>query len=339
MAFTRWTDIEGFHNVRKAINKYDHLDPGRPITYRGKIKLHGTNAGIVVKHNGDVFAQSRSGVLGTGNDNAGFAAWVENTQEIWSTIRVTPQITIFGEWCGPGVQKGVAITQVENKQFAIFSIQYGEYDEDGNADMLVEPSRIMDFFESRNIDLPDNVHILPWEDEVTVNFTDMESLERAVDHMNSKVEAVEALDPWVKEHFDVDGTGEGLVYYPISFQKDGYINRTYLSTYMFKAKGEKHKVQKDKKAVILDPEVVANVNEFADKFVTEPRLEQGATEVNRGVLDFEAKLIGPFLGWFNKDVQKESSDELTAAGLVWKDVAKEVSRRAREWYLVKLQEI
>ena len=339
MSFTRWTDIEGFHNVRKAVNKYDHLNPGHAISYRGKIKLHGTNAGIIVKYNGDVFAQARNNIIGTGNDNCGFAAWVENTKNIWQDIQVIPQITIFGEWCGPGVQKGVAITQVEEKQFAIFSIQIDEYDEDGNADMIIEPSRLKDFFESRKIDLPDNVHILPWEDEVTLNFDDTASLENAVDHMNNTIERVEAVDPWVKEMFGVEGMGEGIVYYPITFQKDGYINRRHLSAYTFKAKGEKHKGQKDKKAVILDPEVVASVNEFADKFVTEPRLEQGATEINRGVLDFDTKLIGPFLKWFNQDVQKESKDELIVAELVWKDVTKEVSKRAREWYLAKIKEI
>lgn len=341
MSFTRWTDIEGFHNVRKAVNKYD-LHEGT-ITYRGKIKLHGTNAGVVVKPNGDVFAQSRSGIIGTGNDNAGFAAWVESTTDYWKGLlgpNLDEKFTIFGEWCGPGVQKGVAITQVDGKQFAVFSIQFGDYDEDGNAKMIINPEVIRNIIHRPA--RPDNVHVLPWYgDEIKVDYADTAGLEAVVDALNKIVDEVETVDPWVKEVFGVKGTGEGLVYYPVSFstEHDTEINRRYLSTFMFKAKGAKHKVQKDRTAVILDPEVVANVNEFADKFVTEPRLEQGATEVNRGVLDFEAKLIGPFLGWFNKDVQKESNDELAAAGLEWKDVAKEVSKRAREWYLAKIAEI
>ncbi|MCH7880863.1 MAG: hypothetical protein IIB69_04640, partial [Proteobacteria bacterium] len=69
------------------------------LDFFGKIKLHGTNAGIVIKNSGDVFAQSRSSIIGTGNDNAGFAAWVESTTDVWTDIQVIPQITIFGEWC------------------------------------------------------------------------------------------------------------------------------------------------------------------------------------------------------------------------------------------------
>lgn len=343
MSFTRWTDIEGFHNVRKAVNKYE-LYSGS-ITYRGKIKLHGTNAGIVVKGNmngkGDVFAQSRSGIIGTGNDNAGYAAWVESTKDVWLGITQRLQITIFGEWCGPGVQKGVAITQVSGKQFAIFAIQIGITEEDGSNYIIADPTEIEKFFFVEDVTLPENVHILPWYGEdIIVDYADTPMLEAAVDAMNKVIEDVEAVDPWVKEVFGVEGMGEGVVYYPVSFQdKFGYISRWHMSTFMFKAKGEKHKVQKDKKAVILDPEVVASTNEFADKFVTEQRLEQWATSVNRGVLDFDSKLIGAFLKEFNQDVKKESGDELTVAELEWKDVAKEVAKRAREWYLAKLQEL
>jgi hypothetical protein len=338
MTFVRWTDIEGFHNVRKAVTNYDLHDG--TIAYRGKIKLHGTNAGITVKNNGDVVAQSRSNILGTGSDNAGFAAWVESTKDAWKQAHFLAQVTIFGEWCGPGIMKGVAVTQIDEKQFAIFSIQYGEYDEEGNADMIVDPDLIKKFFDDRNVVLPVNVHILPWYgEEILVDYADTAMLETVVETLNVAVNEVEACDPWVKAVFSVEGIGEGIVFYPISFQKDGTINRRYLSSFMFKAKGSKHKVQKDRAAVILDPEVVADVNEFADKFVTEARLEQGAAEINRGVLDFEAKLIGAFIGWMSKDVQKESIDELEAVELEWKMIAKEISTRSRVWYLAKIQEI
>ena len=337
MSFTKWTDIEGFHNVRKAVNKYNFYEGF--ITYRGKIKLHGTNAGIVVKSNGDVFAQSRSNIIGTGNDNAGFAAWVESTRNVWDQILVLPKVTIFGEWCGRGIQKGVAITEVDSKHFAMFAIQIGDYDEDGNATMIIEPSRIRDFFNDRKINLPENAHILDWYDEVTLNYFDDESLEKAVDHMNKKVEEVELVDPWVKETFGIEGTGEGLVYYPISFQKEGYINRVDLSRFMFKAKGEKHKVVKTKKAVQIDPEMAASVDEFVNLVVTEARLEQGVREVARGELVFEHRLIGPFIGWLSKDVNKECADELEASNLTWKQVSGAVATAARQWYLKKIEEI
>lgn len=338
MSFNRWTDIEGFHNVRKAVNKYELYEGS--ITYRAKVKLHGTNAGIVVKPNGDVFAQSRTATIGTGNDNAGFAAWVESTKEIWENGSSKPQFTVFGEWCGQGIQKNVAITQVEGKQFAIFSIQIGDYDENGNATMIISPTEIERFLFEKDIDLPKNAHILPWYGvEITLDYADVASLEAAAEIMNEAVDVVEACDPWVKSVFGIEGVGEGLVYYPISFEVKDHIDRWHLSTFMFKAKGEKHQVIKAKRAVQLDPEVVASVDEFVKLTVTEARLEQGAMVVNRGELDFDVKLIGPFIGWLSKDVSKECIVELDGSGLEWKQVSKAVGNAARNWYLEKIKEI
>lgn len=337
MTFSKWASIEGFHNVRKNVTKYELYEGS--ITYRGKIKLHGTNAGIVIKPSGDVFAQSRSAIIGTGNDNAGFAAWVENTKDVWSTPDGDVQFTVFGEWCGRGIQSGVAITQVEEKQFAIFSIQIGDYDENGNATMIIEPHEIMHFLIGRDIVPPSNVHILPWYgEEITLDYGDTPTLEAAAEIMNAAVNIVEECDPWVKEVFNTEGIGEGIVYYPISFQKDGRIDRWHMSTFMFKAKGDAHKVTKQKNSVQIDPEVVASTEEFVALVVTESRLEQGAMEVNRGVLGFDAKLVGPFLKWFNGDVNKECTDELEASGLEWNQVAKGVSTAARNWYLKKTKE-
>ena len=337
MSFVKWTSIEGFHNVRKAVAKYGLFEGY--IVYRGKIKLHGTNAGVVVKPNGDVFAQSRTSIIGTGNDNAGFAAWVESTKDYWTGLLDTDeQFTVFGEWCGPGIQKGVAINQVDEKQFVVFSIQLGEYDEDGNADMIIEPAIIHNILHRNH--QPKNIHILPWYgDEVIVDYGDDEIMQTAVDVINKVVDEVERLDPWVKSVFGVEGTGEGLVYYPVGLTKDDKINRADLSKFMFKAKGEKHKVVKTKEAVQIDPEVAANVDEFVDLVVTEARLEQGVREIASGKLVFEHRLIGPFMGWFGKDVKKETEAELEASGLEWKQVAKAVQDAARKWYIAKIEEI
>lgn len=338
MSFTKWASIEGFHNVRKAVTKYE-LHEGS-ITYRGKVKLHGTNAGIVIKPNGDVFAQSRTSMIAVGNDNAGFAAWVDSTAKNWRRIKETRHITIYGEWFGPGIQKGVAANKVPTKMFAIFSIQYGHYDDIDDALVIIDPSEIVKFFHTNGVNLPENVHILPWYgDDIEIDYADTDELEKVVVTLNDVVDEVEKVDPWIKDVFDIEGTGEGLVYYPVSFQKHGYIKRWHLSTFMFKCKGLKHQTIKQKNVVQLNPEIVASIDEFVDLVTTKARLEQGAREVNRGELVFDKKLIGPFIGWFSKDVKKESNDELEASGLDWKQVNKEITKRAREWYLAKLEEI
>ena len=55
MSFNKWTSIGGFHNVRAIQAAYPDLFTG-PITYRGKVKLHGTCAGICIESDGTVKA-------------------------------------------------------------------------------------------------------------------------------------------------------------------------------------------------------------------------------------------------------------------------------------------
>jgi hypothetical protein len=344
MSFVSFPSIEGFHNVRKEVLLYNLQQAGMPINYLGKIKLHGTNAGVQIKANGDVFAQSRSATISIGNDNAGFAAWVEANKEFFADLRGRgkarddEQITIFGEWCGSGIQKGVAISNIGRKIFAPFMLQYGQTDDDNygkGTRVVVEPSLL-----SNVIGEHKDIFVLPWvgKSNLVMDFYDDDSTRAAIARANDLVAEVEPCDPWVKAVFDVEGTGEGIVFYPYLLNPEA-MTRWHFSTFGFKAKGEKHKVVKTRAAVQIEPEVASSIAEFVEMFVTEARLEQGVREVARGELVFEARLIGPFLGWFNKDVAKESTAELAAAKLEWKDVSKAVSSRAREWYLKKMQEI
>lgn len=56
--FIAWIEILPFHYIRQQ-----HTEQRDAVTYRGKIKLHGTNAGVTVQHGGAaVSAQSRNTV-------------------------------------------------------------------------------------------------------------------------------------------------------------------------------------------------------------------------------------------------------------------------------------
>jgi len=72
-------------------------------------------------------------------------------------------------------------------------------------------------------------------------------------------------------------------------------------------------------------------------FVTPVRLEQGLQEGCDSKIDM--KLMGSFIKWVSKDVLKESTAELEASGLKWKQVAKPISYRAVRWYQEKVEEI
>lgn len=316
----KFPSIEGFHNVVKLIGKYPEL--AKNYSYRGKIKLDGANVGVC---NGA--AQSRNQLLSPEDTNFGFYNWVEQKKKYFTSL--DPNITVFGEWCGPGIMKRTALQKIPNKIFVVFAIFTDKVEsklEDGNEyhKMVVEPEEI------KNIlgEMPNDMYILPWfGDKFHIDFTKRETLPGMVDALNKVVEDVEPCDPWVKEVFGVEGICEGVVYYPLEAQ-----DSHEWGNFAFKAKGEKHKVVNTDKPVQLDPTFVNNINEFVDLFVTENRLEQGVQ--NAGL---EMKNTGKFLKWFCTDVEKESKAELEKSGMDWKQVSKFVQDRAKTWYLNKVK--
>lgn len=321
MNFLGFPHIEGFHNVVKLVEKYPELATGK-IRYRGKIKLHGTNASVSIKNNVAV-AQSRTQIITANADNAGFAKWVDSNLEYWQSLNETDvPLTVFGEWCGPGIMKGTAIQQIPAKIFAVFAVMIGM---DDSATMIVEPAKITEMLG----DLPSDVKVLPWYGEqFEVNYTDRAKLQQIAGRLNNTIEAIEHCDPWVKDTFNVEGTAEGVVYYP---HWNSVIDRHTFSNFVFKAKGEKHRVNHTKQSVEVDPQVLASVQEFVANFVTEQRLEQGLTFV-----PLDVTMTGQFVKWVSEDILRESTDELEASELTWKQVCGEVQKVARTWFLAKV---
>lgn len=122
--------------------------------------------------------------------------------------------------------------------------------------------------------------------------------------------------------------GEGLVWTP----KDPELMKD--TGTWFKTKGQKHSVSKVKKLVSVDPEKLEGIEKFIEYAVTQARLEQGLGEVG---LDY--KTIGTFIGWVNKDINKEEGDVLESNNLTMKDVGKHVATKARTWYLEELNKL
>lgn len=358
MPFIAWPEIEGFHNIRKYTNAHPEILNGKSmVNYRCKVKLHGTNAAIQCHQDGRIIAQSRTGEVTVGNDNAGFAKWVEENREKW--LLRNNQV-IYGEWIGPGIQKGVAVSSIPKKSFAVFAVRSMENPES----LLVEPADIKHVVSG----IPDT-YIIPWYSqlikhpvsgpgmpdspvdtvlELVVDWSlDNEALQRTADHINEWVSKVEANDPWVETVFGIKGTGEGLVFYPVSREHEGYTN---FSNLVFKAKGEKHKNIATAKPAQVDAAAAASIDAFVDMVLTPARLEQGARAImgehkhedslnclfcTTGALTYDVKLTGKFVNWVSADVEKETQDELAASNLTWKQVQKAVSDKARAWYLAK----
>ena len=340
MTFTAFQDIEGLHNVVKGLRLPFEVT-NYTVTYRAKAKLHGTNAGIRIDLNtGEVKVMKRTGFITPENDNFGFAAWVESIKSEFAGLLDDSDhqsLEIWGEWVGPGVQKGVALTQLPHKVFAPFMVILE--DVIGGRKKIVDPEDIATY-------LPERADIIPieWEDFLFefefINkkanqfpISQQASVMVSLEELNQLVERADSECPWVKRHFNISGPGEGYVLYPflISASVGKEVARILdieYSRLMFKAKGESHKVVKNKAAVIIDPEKVAKYSDFAEKFVTEARCLQGVQAV--GGLDI--RNVGAFLKWLGNDVIKESEDELEVSGMEWKDVAKSVNSKASAWF-------
>lgn len=324
--FVSWPHIEGLSNLVRNFQKLQEATGAIPpvVTYRGKVKLDGTNAAIRISKDGTIQAQSRTQDISRSNDNAGFAAWVEfMTESIKELANYSnaEDVVIFGEWCGNGIQSGCAISQAPGKHFVAYSVV--ELFNGGPNTIYSDTSDV-----NQGLLATSGCKWLGWEGPTyTVDFNNPESLQAFSDAVEKEVARIEACDPWVEKEFGIKGVGEGLVYYPV----DTNLDYEGVSHLMFKAKGLKHRVKATEKAAPIKTEVLG-LDAFIASFVTEARLNQGVSATGTA----ETKNIGTFLKWFQADVERESQAELEASNLTWKQVQGGVTKAARDWYLKKV---
>ena len=333
----KWPSIESLAHVRRTAKAHSKLGMAarfNGIKYGAKLKLHGTNAAVQIAPDGEVVAQKRSSVIYPDQDNQGFATWVYNNKAWFERMANEEKIvTVHGEWYGPGIQKGVACSSIPEKSFAIFALQIGSL-QDANAFYVVEPDDIR-----INIGHVEDApwKIIPWHSFLDIDFLDDYQMEKTAARITNAVFDIEDCDPFIKENYNIEGTGEGLVYYPILEGVDyDDVLATEYAEYLFKSVGKKHRSNAHTSTKEpIDIEKLDNINQFVDKFVTLARLQQAVVE---GCNDeYETKLIGQFLKWVANDIKKESVVELEEAGFTWKEASKSVSTKARVWYQQQIE--
>lgn len=79
-------------------------------------KIDGTNAQIFISDTGEIRAGSRNRWIFPGQDNFGFAKWVEENKE--ELLKLGPG-RHFGEWWGSGIQRRY---DQEEKQLSLFNV-------------------------------------------------------------------------------------------------------------------------------------------------------------------------------------------------------------------------
>jgi hypothetical protein len=305
---------------------YDHAKELPIVKFVGRVKLHGTNAAIVMNQDGSFYCQSRENVITPEKDNAGFAAWAHKTASTLPTPYDQARLdecgmsnlkaigVYFGEWCGGSIQAGVALNQLP-KMFVIFGLKSISGDES----TWVDPSWMVD---QPEIGIYTTNRSPLYEVEVDLNRPD-----KAIEIMNKLVEEIDKECPFAKT-FGVSGHGEGIVFRP---EGDNSF------AFAFKVKGESHSKSKIKKLPTVDVEKMDSIQKAVDTYLHEDRLEQGYAVVVKSPEDESPTKIGEFIGWVVRDVIAEEGDALEASGISNKDFGSVASKVAARWFQTKLQ--
>ncbi len=317
MTFAKLPETEQFRHVLKTAKIY-HGNNLPTIDYVGTVKLHGTSGRVSI-NGGKLTIGSREQVLEDGRDNNGFAAFCnsvgyETFEKIAAKITNNKNITIYGEWCGKGINAGCAIHQLE-KFFVIFGIRENLDDE--------ETQRWIEF---SHVDLSEfnSKRIYSSYQFPTYNYTiDFNAPEAELNKIIEQTLLIEQECP-VGKFFGVSGIGEGLVLRPINPEYYSY-------RYVFKSKGEKHSKSHVKTLPKIDVEKVNSAKEFAAKHVNNERLTQGIEWLKSNNKEISEKLTGDYIKWVISDIMKEQHDELEANGLTVKDVSGHISKISKDY--------
>ena len=307
---------------------YDETKQLPTIVFKGTVKLHGTSASFNYSKSEDkLLPQKRSSII---EDDFGHFGFVEYTKanevvikEKMSTLcnkLGIDSVVVFGEWCGTGVQKKVAISELP-KRMVIFEAWNPVTEEYIDTDLL------SDFCEG----VPKCYNVRDYQTfEMEV---DTQYPEIALGKINDLVDEVEKSCPVAKamllDEFPdkcVDRTeyiGEGIVWK----YKD----------ICWKAKGSKHSNSSGGKIkATVDPIKAQNIKDFVEATVTEYRLEQCYSEIKSNHGEVEMKHLGELMKWIFSDIMTEEGDALQHNNLDKKDIGGAVANKARPWFTNKI---
>lgn len=226
-----------------------------------------------------------------------------------------------------GIQKGVGISFLDKRSWFIFGIKSGETNQEHKTGWLT-------------LDYLDGLTTITDRESGIYSITDFPVKTLMIDFQNPEysqnklVEFTESAENCcpvseVLDLKDAEGNpqrlGEGYVWTPTDPKY------CWDSGNFFKTKGKKHSVSKVESVAAVCPEKLESIQKFVEYAVTDNRLEQGIQEVG-----LDQKFIGQYIGWVNRDINKEEADTLEASNLSMKDVGKKISDKARAFYLDKL---
>jgi hypothetical protein len=346
LKFHKFTSIEQFKNVIKDVRAraqyigrdenneavFDMSAKAPKLRFKGTVKSHGTNHGIVLTKDGGFYTQSRERITTPESDNAGSSFWshankehfIEKTKHLFENDcqNLVEAIVIYGEWCGGNIQAKVAINGLP-KMFLIFSIK-----------VVFIDGVIVSFDEEDFTDIADNIsegrddiHNIEKFGKYEIEI-DFENPEEAQNKLVELTLAVEKECP-IGKYFGKIGIGEGIVW------KADDTDEFNVEHLIFKVKGEEHAgSSKVKTLAPVDTVKLENIQNVVEYVTPAWRLEQAYNTVfdtvNGGTGDI--KRFGELIKWTMSDIIKEESDTLLKNGVEPKEINSGVVKALKTYF-------
>ncbi len=344
MKVIKFPSIEQYRNIVANINRthnfvgldeqgeaiYDPSKPKPKLTATGTVKLHGTHFDTNFNLNDGIWFQSRENIITSQSDNAGSAFFGETKADVFiGLIKMlaehnnidlnTHTISIPMEWVGKGIQKGVAINNIDKSAFILAHAKVSPHDE-----TLVN-YWIPTLVDNQPLQSPDNriFNIRAFKTySIDIDFNYPELAQNTMIEMTLEVED----ECPVGKAFGHEGIGEGIVFH--FYDEKGNLH-------MWKSKGEKHaKGSKGKTLKPVDDVKVNKIIDVVNKVTVSWRLDQAFTTacdlLNGGTID--RKNLGTYIRLVINDIIKEESDTIAEAGLEPKDLNAKISEVARQYF-------
>lgn len=299
---------------------YDHTLAKPTVTFTGTVKLHGTNFAANFNEISGMWCQSRENIITSEKDNAGAAFFAESRkdvlQEFFYEIAVKHNIdlsyntiTIYAEFAGSSIQKGVGICNLEKSLFP-FAVKVSPI-QDETAAYWLENYDVITSTADRIYDIRE----FGWVN-IDIDFNYPELSQNKLQELTLKVEE----QCPVAKHFGFEGIGEGYVW-------TAFINDT---RHTFKTKGQLHSSSKVKTVASVDVEKVNSIKEFVEYSVTDSRFNQALENVFPNNEPIDIKKMGDLIRWVVNDIIKEEMDTLVKNGLEPKEVNGKVAEKVKE---------
>lgn len=314
--FYKFPSIEnGRYIVDKVVEKFipEGADSCEVVA---SVKIHGTCSAIV-KHaeDGPITFQSRSRILTADDDNAAFfSTMAKNMKAVHSmfhdiesaAITLAWPIIVYGEWCGKGIQKNVAVNEIE-KTFVIFKILDGK-------------GAWIDTALCKNVQAPPLIRNL--SEIPSYSFVlRKDELQADLDKITEAVDQIDQQCPFAFQLFGISGHGEGLVLRPKASTDPEF---------WWKVKGESHQRTRPPSVQTDVKPQFEKEHAFAARHVTYERVESAKEAIGVKCDDRSLmKHFGQLSKWMISDIEREE----TFAGLERQATTRAITSRFKELLL------